>query len=88
MIFETTAVLHTEKGEKEVRYFVTKPSLPQGLTVPSYGVGISDGEIQHIIPAFLPDKDETINLIKRISKGQVTPVTFRDVLEDYLAERA
>ena len=88
MIFETSATLHTEKGEKEVRYFVTKPVLPEDCTVPCYGVGISDGETKHFISALLPDKEETVNLIKRICKGQVTPVTFREILEDYLAERA
>ncbi|MBE7025609.1 MAG: hypothetical protein E7408_06110 [Ruminococcaceae bacterium] len=87
MILEFSTVIHTKREAKEIRYFVTEPTLPHDCTVPCYGIGISDGETAYSVAAFSPNKDETVHLAQRMMKMQVTPVTFFAILEDYLTER-
>lgn len=84
MVWEATSRFSTEDGEMEVRYFVTEPVCPENSTVACYGLGISSGETTHIAEAFCPGKDEAVRLAETLRRSTVTPVSFFDILEDYL----
>ena len=85
MLHEFFATIPLQSGALRVRYFVTSPVLAEELPHPCYGIGISDGNTTYIAPTFCPKEDEAVRMAKLLCRHQVTPVTFWDVLEDYLA---
>ncbi len=87
MVHEFFTAIPLENSILQVRYFVTSPVSAAELSLPCYGIGISDGETTYTVPAFCPKETEAVQMAELLCRNQVTPVTFWDVLEDYLAVR-
>ncbi len=85
MIWEARAEVQAGQRSLGIRYFVTEPTYIKGSYVPCYGIGISDGETCHFVAAFCPGREEALDVARLLWRMEVTPVTFFDVLEDYLA---
>ncbi len=85
MIWESAATISAEKQILHIRYFVLKPSSTNG--VPCYGIGISDGENTYKIHDFCIEKAEAVRVASLLCRMQVTPTTFFEVLDDYLATK-
>ena len=87
MIWEKRIEVKTETGCIRLRYFVTPPQKENDLALLCYGIGVA-GEGEHKeVAAFSPDREEAISLMKRLCRMRVTPTTFFEVLDDYLATR-
>jgi len=85
MIWESYATISTDKQILHIRYFVLAPS--PSNEVPCYGIGISDGENTHTVQNFCPDKTEAVRVATLLCRMQVTPTTFFEILDDYLATK-
>ncbi len=87
MIWEKRTTIMLNETPLAVSYFVSAPTLAPDCAVPCYGIGISaNGETVHV-RAFCPDKDEAIRVCTMLCQSQVTPVSFYEVLDDYLSVR-
>lgn len=51
-----------------------------------YGICIESVTERLEIPHITYDHDEALRLLERLERGQVTPVTLQDIIDDYLAE--
>ncbi len=87
MIWESVMEVKTEKGCLCLRYFVSPPQCGEEILTPCYGIGIAGEGETCTVKAFSPDRDEVVSLMKRLCRMRVTPTTFLEVLDDYLAER-
>ncbi len=85
MVWEKTIILRGENRDYVVRYFVLPPAPSPGLPTPCYGLGLACENLRCTIAAFSPDKEETIRLAERLAQNQVTPTTFYEIMDDYLA---
>ena len=86
-MYEISTTILKEKGTVQVRYFVTGPALYEDTQILQYGIGITDGMETHTVPAFCSRKEEAIAVAEMLCRGKVTPVSFFDILEDYLSEK-
>ena len=81
------ADIQKDTGEKmHVTYFVIPAEKQEDLPSACFGLGISDGQSTHIVKAFSPSKEETVKAARMLCRCTVTPATFWDVLDTYLAE--
>lgn len=87
MVWKKQITFHTENGPMTVRYFVLASASTSASMPPCYGLGIADEATSYTIPAFSPNKTETIRVAKLLARNLVTPTTFFEVLDDYLACR-
>ena len=67
----------------QVRYFLLEEKLEEGER---YGVGISMGEEVADIPNLSPSRARVQELAEALVRGGVTPLTLRDVVDDWLLE--
>lgn len=49
-----------------------------------YGILIEGGGSREMIPGITPSRLRIQSLLERLARGRVTPVTVRDVVEDWL----
>lgn len=85
-ILEETRVIHTYQGNMTVRYVLLAQEADGGVT--QYGVTITNeatGERSRAM-RITSDEGRAAEFFERISRGLVTPVTFLDVAEDFVAE--
>ncbi len=87
MIWEARITISSSETPLEVYYFVSAPVLPPDTDIPCYGIGISAGGEAAYCTAFCPEKEEAIRVCSMLCQHQVTPVSFYEVLDDYLAAR-
>ena len=86
-MYEISTTILKENGTMQVRYFVTEPALYEDIPIPQYGIGITDGVETHTVGNFCSRKEEAIAVANILCRGKVTPVSFLNVLEDYLSEK-
>lgn len=78
-----------EEKENTVVYYVTieeLSDLPAGMTLETYGVGITiseSGETE-IIPNVTFSKTSILALVELLAAQHVTPVSVGDIVEDWL----
>lgn len=65
-----------------VEYFLLAEEL--GESGEEYGVGVKRGEEVETIPGITVSHDRITSLLALLLRGEVTPVTARDVVEDWL----
>lgn len=87
MIWESSTSISSDKGIIRIQYFVLPPVPCGDQSVPCYGIGISDGLNTHTVKAFCPERKEAVRIAELLCRMQVTPTTFWEVIEDYLATR-
>lgn len=63
-----------------LRYYLLRGLEPQG----GYGICVTSGEDAAFIPEITLSETEIRQLLHSMIKGRVTPVTARDVVEDWL----
>lgn len=85
-ILTETRTLHTDHGAITLRYGLFSQEADGGIT--QYGASITNeatGE-QAQVAKLTADPDRAALFFERISRGLVTPVTFYEVAEDFVAE--
>ncbi len=65
-----------------VRYYLLVNAASGGSRM--YGILIEGGGSQEKIPAITPSRRRIQSLLEQLVQGCVTPVTVRDVVEDWL----
>lgn len=83
MIWKAEKEMQTDVRKWKVQYFVDASDGASG----GYSIGIDDGESRRIARSFCVDREEAVRVAKILWRMGVTPVTFFDVVEDYLAMR-
>jgi len=66
-----------------VRYYLLEKEVEEG-EIASYGVQVELGEETAAIPCLSPSRRRTAELAEALARGAVTPVTLRDVVDDWL----
>ena len=85
MIWKSEIEIETENEPLRLTYFVSAPIKTPLLSAPCFGIGVSLGEETAKCTAFSPDKAEAIRVCRMLCKMQVTPVSFYEIMDDYLA---
>ncbi len=81
-----TAIIDAPSGMIHMQYLLRgEPRTPQGY---DYGIALCDRSSmeRRYLPDITTDVQRALALFERLVRGQVTVVTFRDVVEDFLAE--
>ncbi len=86
MLWESVIEITTEKGHLRLHYFVTPLHASPALGAEVCGIGISDMRETKTVKDFSPDAEGTVALMQKLCRLQVTPATFFEILDDYLAE--
>ncbi|MCI8909774.1 MAG: hypothetical protein HFG09_03755 [Oscillibacter sp.] len=73
-----------ECGGSDVRYYLLQE--PLGEEAECYGVAVEYGGERAELRDLTPSRGRAEELLERMRRGQVTPVTARDVVEDWLLE--
>lgn len=85
-ILTETRLILTPQGNVSIRYELLAQKADGGITL--YGAAITNemtGEQEQIMK-ITSDERRALEFFERISRGLVTPVTFIDVAEDFVAE--
>lgn len=85
MVWEKTITFRGENRDYFVHYFVLPPTSSAELPTPCYGLGIACENIRCTVAAFSPDKEETIRMAQVLAQNLVTPTSFYEIMDDYLA---
>ena len=86
MEWETSVWISGETRLLHIRYFVLPPQKNEELSLPCYGIGITDGEETYTVPFFSPDRQKALHTAQLLCLHRVTPVSFPEVMDDLLAE--
>ena len=81
-----TAIISGPSGDIQMQYLLCgTPRESQGF---DYGIALWNHSSleRSFLPDITVDAQRALALFERLIRGQVTTVTFRDVVEDYLAE--
>ena len=68
-------------GQKLIQYYLLEHEIA-GRTC--YGIQVETGGEKAVIPCITPSQVAVLALAERLIRGCVTPVTARDVVEDWL----
>lgn len=85
MVWEKTITFRSENRDYCVHYFVLPPAPCPELPAPCYGLGLACADTSCTVTAFSPDKDETIRVARMLARNLVTPTSFYEIMDDYLA---
>ncbi len=88
MEWEKSVWITGETRRLLVRYFMLPSQKSEELSLPCYGIGISDGEETYTVPFFSPDRKTALDTVLWLMHHRVTPVTFPEVMDDFLAQDA
>ncbi|MDO4314685.1 MAG: DUF6514 family protein [Oscillospiraceae bacterium] len=70
--------------ELQVRYYLLAGEVRDGRRM--YGVLVESGGGRELIPSVTPSRRRAQSLLALLVQGHVTPVTARDVVEDWLLD--
>lgn len=68
-----------------VRYFVLPLASSDELSKPCYGIGVAEGKEVCTVRFFSPDRETAVRTARWLSTHRVTPVSFPEVMDDFLA---
>lgn len=80
-----TAIIDSPSGMLRIQYLLRGIPRKQGY---AYGIAVCNRcslELSYL-PDITTDRQRALALFERLVRGQVTTVTFRDIVEDFLAE--